>query len=156
MHLIEKKLEELGISLPEPAAAVANYVPFQRVGEIVYVSGQLPFGPDGLMFPGMVPSTISIEEARQAARQCGVQLLAQAKAACEGDWERLVRCVKIGGFVQAEASFTQHPQIINGVSDLMVEVLGDAGRHARFAVGASSLPLGACVEIEAIFHILPA
>jgi len=153
MHPIEARLQDLGITLPQAAGSVANYVPFQKVGDTVYVSGQLPFSDGELLFPGMVGKDVTMEQAQQAARVCALNLLAQCKAALDGTWKGSVQCVKLGGFVQAIEGYTFQPEVINGASDLMVEVLGDAGRHARFAVGVSSLPRNACVEIDAVFAL---
>lgn len=150
---IEQLLAELGLALPVAAAPAANYVPWTRSGATLYVAGQLPFEDGRLSALGRVGETVTIEEAQRAARLCGLNILAQVKAALDGDLDRVGRCLKLGGFVASGADFTDHPKVINGASDLMVAVLGDAGRHARFAVGASSLPLGAAVEIDAIFEI---
>ncbi len=150
---IDARLEELGITLPEAAAPAANYVPYVRSGNLLFVSGNLPFTPDGILNPGTVGGDVSVEQAQDAARQVGLNLIAQAKAACDGDLDRIVRCVKLGGFVNCVDGFTQQPQVVNGCSDLMVEVFGDKGRHARFAVGTNALPLGTCVEIDAIFEV---
>jgi enamine deaminase RidA (YjgF/YER057c/UK114 family) len=149
---IESRLAELGISLPQATAPVANYVPAVRTGSQVFVSGQVSNGPDGFI-KGKLGADMSIEEGATAARACGLSLIAQLKAACDGDLDRLVRVVKLVGFVNSTADFTDQPKVINGASDLMVEVFGDAGRHARSAVSAASLPLGVAVEIEAIFEV---
>jgi enamine deaminase RidA (YjgF/YER057c/UK114 family) len=149
---IEAKLAELGVTLPSAPAPAANYVPYVRAGDMVYVSGQISTGPDGLI-RGRLGDGMSIEDGAAAARVCAINLLAQLKAACEGDLDRLVRVVKLGGFVNSHPDFTDHPKVINGASDFMVEVLGDAGKHARAAVGVAALPLGVAVEIEAVFQI---
>ena len=149
---IESRLAERGITLPQATAPVANYVPWVRTGSQVFVSGQVSNGPDGLI-KGKLGADMSIEEGAAAARACGLSLIAQLKAACEGDLDRLVRVVKLVGFVNSTADFTDQPKVANGASDLMVEVFGDAGRHARSAVSAASLPLGVAVEIEAIFEV---
>lgn len=149
---IDARLAELGIELPEAPAPAANYVPYTVTGNLVFVSGQISTGPDGLV-KGRVGDDMTVEEGAAAARLCGLNLLAQAKAACGGDLSRLKRCLKLGGFVTSAEGFTDQPKVINGASDLMVEVMGDAGRHARFAVGAPELPLGVAVEIEGIFEI---
>ena len=148
----DKRLRELGITLPEPAPAVANYVPYVTSGTVAYIAGQLPLEGGKLKFTGRVGADVSLEDAVEAARLTAIQILAQARAAAGGDLDR-VRCVKIGGFVNAVPEFTDHPKVLNGASDLLVAVLGERGRHARFAVGASSLPLGAAVEIDAVFEI---
>ncbi len=149
---IEAKLVELGVTLPSAPAPAANYVPYVRAGDMVYVSGQISTGPDGLI-KGRLGDGMNIEDGAAAARVCAINLLAQLKAACEGDLDRLVRVVKLGGFVNSHPDFTDHPKVINGASDFMVEVLGDAGKHARAAVGVAALPLGVAVEIEAVFQI---
>lgn len=149
---IDARLAELGIDLPAPATAVANYVPFVRSGNLVHISGQLSNDASGGI-KGTVGDDVSPEQAHAAARLCGINLLAQMKAACDGDLSRVVRIVKLGGFVQAGADFIAIPAVINGCSDLMVEVLGDAGRHARSAVGVYRLPLGFAVEVDAIVEV---
>ena len=126
--------------------------PYVQAGDIVYVSGQVSSGPDGFI-TGKLGADMSVEEGAAAARNCAISLLAQVKAACEGDIERLVRVVKLTGFVNSTVDFTDQPKVINGASDFLVEALGDAGRHARSAVSAASLPLGVAVEIEGIFQI---
>ncbi|HEY0837403.1 MAG TPA: RidA family protein [Azospirillum sp.] len=150
---IEARLKELGIELPQPAAPVAAYVPYTISGKTLYVSGQVTVWNGERRFLGKVGKDFSVEEGRQAARLCGLNLLAQAKAACGGDLDRVARCLKLGGFVNAGPDFHDHPMVINGASELMVEVLGDAGRHARFAVGASSLPLNVAVEVDGVFEL---
>ncbi len=153
MSNIESKLKSLGIELPTPAAPVANYVGFVKSGNVIFVSGQLPLEAGKLQFIGKVGSEISADDAKRAARLCAINLLAQVKQACDGDLERVVRCVKLGIFVNGDANFKDHPAVANGASDLMVEVLGDAGKHARAAVGSGSLPFGVAVEVDAIFEI---
>lgn len=150
---IEEKLKSLGITVPQAAAPVANYVGFVKTGSQVLVSGQLPLENGELKYVGKVGSQISPEDAKKAARICAINLISQIKSACGGDLEKVVRCVKLGIFVNADADFTGHPAVANGASDLMVEVFGDAGKHARAAVGSGSLPLGVCVEVDAIFEI---
>lgn len=154
MGQIDERLSALNITLPEPATPVANYVGYVITGNLVFISGQVTFGPDGtLMYQGIVGDSVSVEEAQQAARLCGINILAQLKSACEGDLDRVVRCIKLGGFVNAVPGFENHPIVINGTSDLMVEVFGDKGKHARFAIGAGSLPVNVSVEVDAIFEI---
>jgi enamine deaminase RidA (YjgF/YER057c/UK114 family) len=150
---IDARLAELGITLPEAAAPAANYVPYVQSGKLVFISGQLPFSGGELVNPGTVGAAVTVEQAQAAARQTALNITAQVKAACGGDLDKVVRCVKLGGFVACADGFTQQPQVINGCSDLMVEVFGDKGRHARFAVGTNALPLGTCVEIDAIFEV---
>ncbi|MDG1375707.1 MAG: RidA family protein [Yoonia sp.] len=149
---IETKLAALGVTLPNAPAPAANYVPFVVDGKTVYVSGQISAGPDGLIL-GKLGEDMSVEQGAAAAKACAISLLAQLKAACGGDIDRLERVVKLTGFVNSTADFIDQPKVINGASDFMVEALGDQGRHARSAVSAASLPLGVAVEIEAIFTI---
>lgn len=152
MSAIETKLAEMGITLPEAPAPAANYVPYVQVGDLVHVSGQVPMGPDGF-YKGKLGDTMSVEEGAEMAKLCAISLLAQAKAACGGDLDRLVRVVKLVGFVNSTQDFGDQPQVINGASNFMAEALGDAGRHARSAVSAASLPFGVPVEVEGIFQI---
>lgn len=147
----ETRLAELGITLPAPMAPVANYVPFVISGTHLFVSGQVSAGPEGRII-GRLGENMSVEDGQQAARLCGINLIAQCKAALD-DLSRLKRVVKLGGFVNAHPEFTEIPQVINGCSDLMVDVFGDAGRHARFAVASPVLPLGVAVEVDGIFEI---
>ncbi|MDE3238700.1 MAG: RidA family protein [Paracoccaceae bacterium] len=149
---IETRLAELGVTLPDAPAPAANYVPFVRVGNLVHVSGQISQGPDGLI-KGKLGADLDVETGAAAARRCAISLLAQVRAACGGDFSRLVRAVKLTGFVNSTADFTDQPKVVNGASDFLVAVLGDAGRHARSAVSAASLPLGVAVEIEGIFEV---
>lgn len=153
MSKIEDRLNELGVVLPQPVAPVANYVPFVRSGNLVHISGQISLDAAGGI-KGTVGVDVDLETAQAAARLCGVNLLAQMKAACDGDLDRVVRVVKLGGFVQAGPEFIDIPKVINGCSDLMVAVLGDAGRHARSAVGVYRLPLGFAVEVDAVVEIV--
>ena len=149
---IEARLEELGVVLPTPPAPVASYVPFQVVGNLVYTSGQVSVDASGGI-KGKLGDAIEVEQGQAAARLCGLNLLAQVKAACGGDLDRVKRVVKLLGLVNCTPAFGDHPKVINGASDLMVEVFGDKGRHARSAVGAPSLPFGLSVEVEAIVEI---
>ncbi len=148
---IEAKLAELGIILPEPAAPVAAYVPVVVAGGLAHVSGQLPF-VDGKLVTGRLGEDVSLEDGNAAARACALMLLAQIKAAL-GSLDKVERVVKLGAFVNSAGSFTDQPKVANGASELMVEVFGDAGRHARSAVGVPVLPLGAAVEVDAIFAV---
>ena len=150
---IDNRLAQLGIRLPSPPAPVASYVPFVVAGNLVFISGQVTLGEEGLKFVGVVGKDLSLEDGRAAARLCAVNALAQLKAAVNGDLDRVRRCVRLGVFVNAIAEFTQHPEVANGASDLIVEVFGDRGRHARAAVGAGSLPRNVAVEVEAVFEI---
>ena len=149
---IENRLAELGIDLPDAPAPQANYVPFVQAGDLVFVSGQIPIGPDGFIV-GKLGADMSIDGGEEAARLCAIGLLAQAKAACGGDLDRVQRVVKLTGFVNSTGDFGDQPKIINAASDLLVEVFGEAGRHSRSAVSAASLPFGVAVEIEGIFQI---
>ena len=149
---IAKRLSDLGIALPDASAPAANYVPFVRVGNTLYVSGQISRDDSGLIL-GVLGDNMSVEEGAAAAQTCALQLLAQVAAACDGDIDRLKRVVKLTGFVNSTKDFADQPKVINGCSDWLVETLGDAGRHARSAVSAGALPLGVAVEIEGIFEI---
>lgn len=149
---IEAKLKELGVTLPEAPAPAANYVPFVVTGDMVYVSGQISADETGLI-TGTLGDDMDVEAGQAAAKRCAISLLAQLKAACDGDLERLVRVVKLGAFVNSTADFTQQPQVVNGASDFLVAALGEAGLHARSAVSSPSLPLGVAVEIDAVFQI---
>ena len=148
----ETKLKELGITLPDAPAPAANYVPFVQVGDIVYVSGQISADANGFI-KGKLGDDMTTEEGAAAARACAINLLAQVKAACGGDLDRLFRVVKLTGFVNSTADYTDQPKVVNGASDLLAEALGDAGKHSRSAVSAASLPLGVAVEIEGIFQV---
>ncbi|NPD16586.1 RidA family protein [Xinfangfangia sp. D13-10-4-6] len=150
---VEARLKELGVTLPEAPAPVANYVGFVRTGNLVHISGQISADENGPI-KGKLGADFSVEQGASAARRCAISLLSQLRAACEGDLSRVVRLVKMNGFVNSTADFIEQPKVINGASDFMVEVLGDKGRHARAAVSVNSLPLGVAVEIDAIFEIL--
>lgn len=150
---VEQRLKALGVTLPAPAAPIASYLPYIVTGRFVYISGQLPRALNGPEIRGKLGDELTVEDGRKAARLCALNVLAQLKAACAGDLDRVVRCVKLGGFVNAAPEFQDHPQVINGASDLIVAIFGERGRHTRFAVGASSLPLDAAVEIDAVFEI---
>ncbi|MDX1780172.1 MAG: RidA family protein [Thalassovita sp.] len=149
---IESRLAELGVTLPDAPAPAANYVPFVQTGDLVFVSGQISNGPDGLI-TGKLGADMTTAEGAAAAKTCAIALLAQCKAACGGDLDRLVRVVKLTGFVNSTPDFTEQPQVVNGCSDFLVEALGEMGKHSRSAVSAGALPLGVAVEIEAIFQI---
>ncbi|RUS58807.1 RidA family protein [Pseudorhodobacter sp. E13] len=149
---IESRLAERGITLPNAPAPAANYVPFVLSDTTLYVSGQISQGESGLI-KGRLGDGMSVEDGAAAAQRCAISLLAQVRAACGGDLSKLVRVVKLTGFVNSTPDFTDQPKVINGASDFFVEILGDAGRHARSAVSAAALPLGVAVEIEGIFEI---
>ena len=147
-----QRLAEMGITLPDAPAPAANYVPFVQVGDLVFVSGQISNDAGGLI-KGKLGADMEVEAGAAAARACGINLLAQVRAACSGDLDRLERVIKLTGFVNSTPDFTDQPKVINGCSDFLVEALGDAGRHSRSAVSAAALPLGVAVEIEGIFQI---
>lgn len=151
--MVESRLQELGFSLPSPSAALATYVPYLKVGSLVFISGQLPSRNGTLDYIGKVGREFSIEDGQAAARLCALNILAQLKGACEGDWNQVIRCVRLGGFIHSTDDFKDQPQIMNGASDLIVAVFGEQGRHTRVAVGVNALPLGVAVEIEAIFEV---
>lgn len=150
---IEQRLRDAGIALPPAAAPVAAYVPAVRSGAMLYLSGQLPMRDGTPAVKGILGAGVTLEQGAEAARLAALNLLAQAKLALDGDLDRICRLVKLTGFVAATPDFTDHPKVVNGASELMITALGPAGRHARSAVGVASLPLGAAVEVEAIFEI---
>jgi enamine deaminase RidA (YjgF/YER057c/UK114 family) len=152
MSTVETRIAALGVVLPQPIAPVANYVPFVRSGALVHISGQVSIDAQGGI-KGVVGEAVDLDTAIAAARLCGVNLIAQMKAAADGDLDRVVRVVKLGGFVQAGPAFFDIPKVINGASDLMVAAFGDAGRHARSAVGVYRLPLNFSVEVDAVVEI---
>jgi enamine deaminase RidA (YjgF/YER057c/UK114 family) len=152
MSKIEDRLAAAGVVLPQPNAPVANYVPFVRIGDLIHISGQVSLDANGGI-KGVVGEDVDLATARAAARLCGINLLAQMRAACEGDLDRVVRVVKLGGFVQAGPGFFEIPPVINGCSDLMVDTFGDAGRHARSAVGVYRLPMNFAVEVDAVVAV---
>lgn len=153
MSKTEKKLADLGLSLPQAAAPVASYVPFVISGDLIIVSGQLPMRDGKVVYTGKVGGEVTEDDAKQAAQLCALNLLAQAKAACGGDLDKIDQVVRLGVFVQSADNFFGQPAIANGASDVMVQVFGDAGKHARAAVGVNALPLNAAVEIDAIFRL---
>ena len=150
---IDARLEELGIELPEAAAPAANYVPYVVSGNQVFVAGQITIHNGEIQYVGKLGRDYGIEDGEAAARLCALNIIAQVKAACGGDLDRVVRCVRLGGFVNSTPDFTDQPEVINGASNLMVEVFGDKGKHARAAVSAAALPRGVAVEVDAIFEI---
>ena len=153
MSRIEEKLSVLGVALPSPPAPVASYVPFTISGGLVFISGQIPIAEGKPQFIGKLGAEISLEDGKKAAALCALNLLAQLKAACGGDLDRVVRCLRLGVFVNATPDFTQHPEVANGASDFMVAAMGEIGKHTRAAVGAGSLPRGVAVEVEGLFEI---
>jgi enamine deaminase RidA (YjgF/YER057c/UK114 family) len=152
-HDIDSRLEELGIVLPTPANPAANYVPYVISGNLVFIAGQIPFWNGAVLHIGKVGVELTVEDATKSAKVCGLNIIAQLKAACDGNLDRVRRCVKIGVFVNCIDGFTQQPQIANGVSDLMVDVFGEAGRHARFAIGTNALPRNCATEADAVFEL---
>jgi enamine deaminase RidA (YjgF/YER057c/UK114 family) len=152
MTTVEERLAALGIALPQPVAPVANYVPFVRSGPLVHISGQISIDAEGGI-KGVVGEDVDLERGIAAARLCGINLIAQMKAACDGDLKRVKRVVKLAGFVQAGPGFFDIPKVVNGCSDLMVAAFGEAGRHARSAVGVYRLPLNFAVEVDAVVEI---
>lgn len=151
MSQTEQRLAELGITLPTPSKPAANYIPAVKTGNLLFVSGQIPMGPNGLEYVGQLGADTDIDTGRAAARLCAINLLAQVKAHA-GDLDG-VRCVKLTGFVNSASGFGDQPKVVNGASDLIVEVLGERGRHSRSAVGVAGLPFGVAVEVEGIFEI---
>ena len=151
--IIETRISDLGIALPEVAAPVANYVPYTITNNLVYVSGQIPFVDGKIKYPGKLGQNVSISDGEKAARLCGLNILAQLKSACNGDLDRVNQAIKLCGFVNGTNDFTDQALVINGASDLMFEVFQDKGKHSRVAVSCIALPLGAAVEVDAIFEI---
>ncbi|MGY6703832.1 RidA family protein [Roseinatronobacter sp.] len=151
-NAVETRLSDLGLTLPDAPAPAANYVPFVQSGNLVFVSGQISSGANGLIC-GKLGADLDVAQGTEAAKACALALIAQLRVACGGDLSRLKRVVKLTGFVNSTPDFTDQPKVVNGASDLMVAVFGDAGRHARAAVGAPSLPMGVAVEIEGVFEI---
>jgi len=149
----DARLKQLGIELPGSVPPAANYVPWVRTGALVFVAGQIPVQDGRDLHSGKLGAGVSIEQGRQAARLCAINILSQVKAALDGDLDRVQRCVRLTGYVNSSPEFGDQPQVINAASDLMVEVFGEAGRHARAAVGCASLPRNVCVEIDAIFEV---
>lgn len=151
--MVDMKLAELGLSLPPAAAAAGSYVGFKKVGNLVFVSGQLPLRDGKPVLVGKLGADVSVEAAYEAAQQCALNVLAHLKSALAGEWTRFVQVVRIGGFVNCTPDFNDAPKVVNGASDLMVKLFGAAGTHARAAVGVASLPAGVSVEIEAVFEV---
>jgi enamine deaminase RidA (YjgF/YER057c/UK114 family) len=152
MSLIEARLKELGVTLPTPPLPVASYVPCTTSGNIVFVSGQIPIADGAIKYVGKLGVDVPMEAGQAAAQLCAINVLAQLKSAI-GDLDRVVKCLKLGVFINASPDYTQHPEVANGASDLIAALFGDAGKHARAAVGVGSLPRGVAVEVEAIFEI---
>lgn len=150
---VDARLAALGIEVPEAAAPVANYVGFVKTGNLIFISGQVPLKDGKFQYQGKLGENMSLEDAQAAARLCAINIIAQAKAACGGDLDRVQRVVKLTGFVNSTGDFTDQPKVVNGASDFMVEVFGDKGRHSRAAVSAAALPVGVAVEVEAVMEI---
>ena len=153
MHLFYENIKNLGLNIPDLPKALANYVPYKIIGKTIYISGQAPVQNGELIYKGKVGSDISIEEGIEAAKLCVINIIAALKTGLEGDWDKLDSFVKLTGFVNCQDNFTDQPKIINGASDMLVEIFGDQGRHARVAVGSNALPLGIAVEIDAIVQL---
>ena len=153
MHLFDENIKNLGLNIPDLPKALANYVPFKIIGKTIYISGQAPVHNGELIYKGKVGSDISIEDGIKAAKLCVINIIAALKTGLEGDWDKLDSFVKLTGFVNCQDNFTDQPKIINGASDMLVEIFGDQGRHARVAVGSNALPLGIAVEIDAIVQL---
>ncbi len=150
---VEQRLQEVGVTIPDAPSPAANYLPFTRTGNLVFVSGQVPFVDGKLEITGTVGKNATVEDAQRQAKICAINLLAQLKVACDGDLGRVIKVVKLGAFVASADDFFDQPIVVNAASDLMVDAFGDAGRHARFAVGTNALPLNCLVEIDGIFEI---
>ena len=150
---VEQRLLKIGVTIPDAPSPAANYLPFTRAGDLVFVSGQVPFVDGKLEITGTVGKNASVEDAQGQAKVCAINLLAQLKVACDGDLDRVVKVVKLGAFVASADDFFNQPIVVNAASDLMVEAFGEAGRHARFAVGTNALPLNCLVEIDGVFEI---
>lgn len=150
---LKQRLEKLGIELPTPVKPGANFSPTKRVGNLLYVSGQVPVSEGVDRYVGKLGEAVSLEDGQAAARLCAVNILSQVNQAVGGDFDQVVGCVRLGGFINASADFKDHPKVLNGASDLMVAVLGDAGRHTRASVGCNSLPRNVAVEVDAIFEL---
>ena len=153
MHLFEENIKNLGLNIPELPKALANYVPYKIVGKTMYISGQAPVHNGELIYKGKVGSDITVEDGIKAARLCVTNIIAAVKTGLEGDWGKLDSFVKLTGYVNCQDTFTDQPKIINGASDMLVEIFGDQGRHSRVAVGSNALPLGIAVEIDAIIQL---
>ena len=151
--MIEARLAELGLELPKPSSPGANYVPFVRTGNLVFITGQLSQWNGERRFIGKLGREFGVEEGQQAAKLCALNLIAHLKTAVDGDLDRVARCVRIAGFVNSTPDFLGHSQVLNGASDIFVNVFGDVGRHARMAVGVAALPYDVAVEVEAVFEV---
>jgi enamine deaminase RidA (YjgF/YER057c/UK114 family) len=153
MSAIDKKIAELGIVLPAPSTPVASYVPYVITGNLVFISGQLPMEDGQVKVTGLLGAGVDIEAGQNAARLCALNLVAHLKNACGGNLDRVAACVRLNGFVASAPGFSDHPQVINGASELMQEIFGEAGKHSRIAVGVATLPRNAAVEVDAVFAL---
>ena len=153
MHLFEENIKNLGLNIPDLPKALANYVPYKIVGKTMYISGQAPVKNGELIYKGKVGSDITVEEGIEAAKLCVINIIAGVKTGIEGDWDKLDSFVKLTGYVNCQNNFTDQPKIINGASDMLVDIFGDQGRHSRVAVGSNALPLGIAVEIDAVVQL---
>ena len=153
MHLFDENIKNLGLNIPDLPKALANYVPYKIIGKTIYISGQAPVQNGELIYKGKVGSDISIEEGIEAAKLCVINIIAALKTGLEGDWDKLDSFIKLVGYVNCKEDFTDQPKIINGASDIIVNIFGEQGRHTRVAVGSNALPLGIAVEIDAIIKI---
>ena len=150
---VESRLQQLGVTLPEVARPVANYAPYAVANGFAFIAGQIPMRDGELMHPGKIPTDVSPEQGQEAARQCAINIIAALKVACDGDLDQVRRCVRLQGFVASADDFTEQSQVVNGASDLIVDVFGEAGLHTRLAIGVNTLPLNACVEVSGIFAL---
>ena len=153
MHIFEENIKKLGLIIPEPPVAVANYVPYKMINNIMYISGQAPIQNGELLYKGKVGYDLSLEDGIKAAELCCINIIAALKKQIDGNWDKLDCFLKLGGFVNCNSDFIDQPKVINGASDLLVNIFGEQGRHTRFAVGSNSLPLGIAVEIDAIIQL---
>ena len=153
MHLFEENIKNLGLNIPDLPKALANYVPYKIIGKTMYISGQAPVKNGELIYKGKVGTDITVEDGIEAAKLCVINIIAGVKTGIEGDWDKLDSFVKLTGYVNCQNDFTDQPKIINGASDMLVDIFGDQGRHSRVAVGSNALPLGIAVEIDAIVHL---
>ena len=153
MHLFEENIKNLGLNIPKLPKALANYVPYKIIGKTIYISGQAPAHNGDIIYKGKVGSDITVEDGIEAAKLCVINIIAAVKTGLDGDWDKLDSFVKLTGYVNCQDNFTDQPQVINGASDMLVDIFGDQGRHARVAVGSNALPLGIAVEIDAIVKL---
>ena len=153
MHLFEENIKNLGLNIPKLPKALANYVPYKIIGKTIYISGQAPVQNGELIYKGKVGSDITVEDGIEAAKLCVINIIAAVKTGLDGDWDKLDSFVKLTGYVNCQDNFTDQPQVINGASDMLVDIFGEQGRHARVAVGSNALPLGIAVEIDAIVQL---